>query len=62
MGRTQEFNENKKVKALQHPSYTNKAVDTGSELGLEEELIYHAISTCGLRQKQISKLPLIPCP
>ena len=39
MGRTQEFNENKKVKALQHPSYTNKAVDTGSELGLEEELI-----------------------
>ena len=39
MGRTQDFNKDKKVKTLLHPSYTNTAVDTGSELGLEEELI-----------------------
>ena len=39
MGSTQDFNDDKKVKALLHPSYTNKAVDTGNELGLEKELI-----------------------
>lgn len=39
MGRTQDFNKDKKVKTLLHPSYTNTAVDTGSELGLEEALI-----------------------
>lgn len=39
MGRTQHFNEDKKVKTLLHPPYPNKAVDTGSELGLEKELI-----------------------
>ena len=39
MGRTQDFNKDKKVKTLLNPSYTNTAVDTGSELGLEEELI-----------------------
>lgn len=39
MGSTQDFNEDKKVKVLPHPSYSNKAVDTATELGLEEELI-----------------------